>query len=78
MTSFRKHFQNMRIGFSKILDTVVCVKFHQNRPKGPATKGCDSHTHIHTQTHTETDAQTGLIPGVNIFSKDVTKYKQEH
>ena len=33
-------------------------------------------TQTDTQTHRHTDAQTGLIPGVNIFSNEMTEYKK--
>ena len=56
----------MRKGSSQILVKVICVKFHQNRPQDAATKGCDR----------PTDEQTGLIPGVNIFSNEMTEYKE--
>ena len=72
MTSFSQNFQKMRKVSSQILDKVICVKFHQNRPNGAKMKGCDR------QTHTKTDEQTGLIPGVNIFSNEMTKYKNKH
>ena len=70
MTSFSQNFQKMRKVSSQILDKVICVKFHQNRPNGAKMKGCDRQTHTHTNTDRQTDAQTGLIPGVNIFSKN--------
>ena len=60
----------MRKVSSQILDKVICVKFHQNRPNGAKMNGCDR------QTHTHTDAQTGLIPGVNIFSYEMTEYNK--
>ena len=37
----------------------------------------DRQTDRHTHTHTQTDAQTGLIPGVNIFSNEMTEYKNK-
>ena len=66
MTLFSQNFQKIRKVSSQILDKVVCIKFHQNRPKGAATKGCDR----------QTDAQTGLIPGVNILSNKMTEYNK--
>ena len=33
--------------------------------------------HTDRQTDRQTDAQTGLIPGVNIFSNEMTEYKNE-
>ena len=62
----------MRKVSSQILVKIICVKFHQNRPQDAATKGCYRHTYTHT------DAQTGLIPGVNIFSNEMTEYKKPH
>ena len=70
MTSFSQNFQKMRKVSSQILDKVICVKFYQNRPNGAKMKGCDRQTH--RQTHT----QTGLIPGVNIFSNEMTEYNK--
>ena len=64
----------MRKVSSQILDKVICVKFHQNRPNGAKMKGCDRQTHRHTDTQTHT--QTGLIPGVNIFSNEMTEYNE--
>ena len=75
MTSFSQHFQEMRKVSSQILAKVICVKFHQNRPNGAKMKGCDRQTD--TQTDTQTDAETGLIPGVNIFSNEMTEYKNQ-
>ena len=72
MTSFSQNFQKMRKVSSQILDKVICVKFHQNRPNGAKMKGCDRHTD--RQTDRQTHAQTGLIPGVNIFSNEMTEY----
>ena len=69
MTSLKQNFQKMRKVSSQNLVKVICVNFHQNRPNGVDTKCCDRHTHIHT------DAQTGLIPDVNIFSYEMTEYK---
>ena len=63
----------MRKVSSQILVKIICVKFHQNRPEDAATKGCDRQTD--TQTHRQTHTQTGLIPGVNIFSNEMTEYK---
>ena len=55
---------------SQILDKFICVRFHQNRPNGANMNGC------HRQTHTHIDAQTGLIPGVHIFSYEMTEYNK--
>ena len=69
----------MRKVSSQNLVKVICVSFHQNRPNGVAIKCCDRHTdtqtHTHTHTHTHTDTQTGLILDVNIFSYEMTEYK---
>ena len=65
------NFQKMRKVSFQILDKVICVKFHHNGPNGAKMKGCDRQTH----THTQTAAQTGLIPGVNIFCNEMTEYK---
>ena len=66
----------MRKVSSQNLVKVICVNFHQNRPNGVEIKCCDRHTHIHTCIHTDT--QTGLVLDVNIFSYEMTEYKQEH
>ena len=57
----------MRKVSSQILVVSICVKFHQNRPNGLATNCCDTHTYIHTDIP--------HIPGVNIFSNEMTEYK---
>ena len=36
----------------------------------------DTQTYRHTHTHTHTDTQTGLVPGVNIFSNEMTEYEK--
>ena len=59
----------MRKVSSQNLVKVICVNFHQNRPNGVAIKRCDGQTYRHT------DTQTGLIPDVNIFSYEMTEYK---
>ena len=56
MTSFSQNFQKMRKVSSQILDKVIFVKFHQNRPNGAKMKGCDRHTD--RQTDTQTDIRT--------------------
>ena len=48
LTSFSQNFQKMRKESSQILDKVICVKFHQNRPNGAKMKGCDRQTDTHT------------------------------
>ena len=58
MTSFSQNFQKMRKVSSQILDKVICVKFHQNRPNGAKMKGCDRHTD--RQTHRQASSP-GLI-----------------
>ena len=55
----------MRKLSSQNLVKVICVNFHQNRPNGVAIKCCDG----------QTDTQAGLIPDVNIFSYEMTEYK---
>ena len=62
----------MRKVSSQIFVKSICAKFHQNWPNGLATKCCDRQTH--TQTHTR--VHTYLIPGVNIFSPEMTEYKK--
>ena len=66
MTSSNQNFKKMRKVSSQILVKSTCEKFHQNWPNGLATKCCDRHTHV----------QTYLIPGVNIFSLEMTEYKK--
>ena len=68
MTSLKQNFQKMRKVSSQNLVKVICVNFHQNRPNGVAIKCCDTHT----------DAQTGLVLDVNIFSYEMTEYKNQH
>ena len=58
MTSLNQKFQKMRKVSSQILVVSICVKFHQNRPNGVATKCCDRHTHTQTHTHTDTHTDT--------------------
>ena len=69
MTSLKQNFQKMRKVSSQNLVKVICVNFHQNRPNGVEIKCCDGQTYRHT------DTQTGLVPGVNIFSNEMTEYK---
>ena len=49
---------------------IICGKFHQNRP---IRMGCRDDTHTHTQTHTQTHRHPRFDP--NIFSQNLTEYK---
>ena len=78
MTSSILNFQNRwKMSLANILK-IICGKFHQNRP---IRMGCrdDTHTQTHTQTDRHTDTQTHRHPRFdpNIFSQNLTEYKND-
>ena len=66
MTSLRQHFQNLRKVSSQIFVKIMWSKFHRNRSNSVQIKGC----------HRQTDGRTDRArPGDNIFSNEMTEYK---
>ena len=77
MTSSNQNFQNLRKVSSQILFKVMWSKLHQNRPRIVEMRGRDRHTDRQTDTHTHILTHRRGSPWVNIFSPEMTEYKNK-
>ena len=71
MTSSKQNFQNLRKVSSQIFVKTMWSKFQQNRPKTGKVR--DDHRHTHTHTLIQTHRQGSFWD--NIFSPEMTEYK---